>query len=107
MTDEQTHLNEIREWSKFADTPMRKAAKWALSEIERLTEENADLKTKLDRESTDELTKTIAAMSIINVEKEAEIKRLTTQIVNMQSRIDSSTQKLMMRAWVTRDLVDE
>ena len=56
MTDEQTHINEIREWSKFADTPMRKASKWALGAIERLRTENADLKNKLERESTEELT---------------------------------------------------
>lgn len=50
MTDEQTHLYEIGEIAKFADTPMRKAAKWALAEIERLTQENKDLKNQIEWE---------------------------------------------------------
>ena len=64
----------------------KKAAKWALAEIERLTQENADLKSKLERESTDELTKSIAAMAITAVDKDAEIKRLTEKNKNLQSQ---------------------
>lgn len=86
---------------------VREASEWALNEIERLTTENADLKTKLEQESTDELVKTIASMAIIGVEKETEIKRLTEEIANMQRKIDSWTQKAMLRDWVTRDLVEE
>ena len=35
------------------------------SEIERLTEENADLKSKLERESTEELTRKIAELAVL------------------------------------------
>ena len=80
MTDEQTHLNEIREWSKFADTPMRKASKWALAEIERLTQENADLKSKLERESTEELTRKIAELAILCVDAQCEAIRLKRKV---------------------------
>lgn len=86
---------------------VREASEWALNEIERLTTENADLKTKLEQESTDELVKTIAAMAVINVEKETEIKRLIENNWKMQSKLDSWTQELTMRDWVTRDLVEE
>lgn len=86
---------------------VREASEWALNEIERLTQENADLKSKLERESTENLTKTIAAMAIIGVEKETEIKRLIENNWKLQSKIDPITQKLILRDWVTRDLVEE
>lgn len=80
MTDKQTHLNEIREWSKFADTPMRKASKWALAEIERLTQENADLKSKIERESTEGLTRKIADLAIQWVDSQRDVIRLKKRV---------------------------
>ena len=80
MTDEQTHLNEIREWSKFADTPMRKASKWALAEIERLTQENADLKSKIERESTEELTRKISELAVLCVNAQCEVNRIKRRV---------------------------
>ena len=110
--DEQKHFAVLVAFAAYCDLSLslgkiRESSEWAVSKIERLTQENADLKSKVDRESADELTKTIAAMAIINVEKETEIKRLTEENRKLQSKLDSWTQKLTMRDWVTRDLVEE
>ena len=91
MTDERTHLYEIGEIAKFADTPMRKAAKWALAEIERLTTENADLKSKLERESTEELTRKIAELAILCVNAKCEVIRIKRRVNTLlDARIDDS-----------------
>ena len=58
----------------------KKAAKWALAEIERLTQENADLKNKLERESTEELTRKIAELTILCVDSKCEVIRLKRRV---------------------------
>ena len=80
MTDKQAYISEIRDWCKYADAPMRKAARWALGEIERLTTENADLKSKLERESTEKLTREIAELTILCVDSKCEIVRLKRRV---------------------------
>ena len=56
------------------------AIKFALTEIERLTQENADLKSKLERESTEELTRKIAELAIQCVDSQCEIVRLKRRV---------------------------
>ena len=53
MTDDETHVTEIRDGCKLADLPMPRAAKWALAEIERLTTENAKLRLGISRGSNE------------------------------------------------------
>ena len=59
---------------------MRKAAKWALAEIERLTTENTDLKSKLERESNEELTRKIADLAVLCVNTQCEVTRLKRRV---------------------------
>ena len=104
MTDEQTHINEIREWSKFADTPMRKASKWALGAIERLRTENADLKNKLERESTEELTRKIADLTILCVDSKREIVRLKRRVnAQLDARLKAAA---FMRYDVKKEVIE-
>ena len=56
------------------------AIKLALAEIERLTQENADLKSKLERESTDELTRKIAELATLCVDAQCEAIRLKRKV---------------------------
>ena len=56
------------------------AIKLALAEIERLTQENADLKSKLERESTEELTSKIAELATLCVNTQYEMTRLKLQV---------------------------
>ena len=58
----------------------KKAAKWALAEIERLTQENADLKSKIERESTEGLTKKIADLAIQWVDSQRDVIRLKKRV---------------------------
>ena len=56
------------------------AIKLALAEIERLTQENADLKSKLERESNEELTRKIAELAILCVDAQCEAIRLKRKV---------------------------
>lgn len=86
MTKKQKKL--MSELSRIAEGPVAwdfanvdvDAIKLALAEIERLTAENADLKTKLERESTEELTKKSAELAIQCVESQCEVKRLKLRV---------------------------
>ena len=53
---------------------------WALTEIERLTTENADLKSKLERESNEELTRKISELTILCVSAQCEVNRLKRRL---------------------------
>lgn len=91
MTDKKAYIKEIRDWCKYADAPMRKAAKWALTEIERLTEENADLKSKLERESNENLTRKIAELAVLCVNAQCEVSRLKRRVNNLlHARLNNS-----------------
>ena len=74
-------LNEVS-WNNQFIWPQEfaSAAKWALAEIERLTQENADLKSKLERESTEELTRKIAELAILCVDAQCEAIRLKRKV---------------------------
>ena len=52
----------------------------ALSEIERLTQENADLKSKLERESTEELTRENANLAKLCVNAQCKVNRLKRRL---------------------------
>ena len=56
------------------------AIKLVLSEIERLTTENADLKSKLERESNEELTRKIAELAIQCVDSQCDVIRLKKRV---------------------------
>ena len=92
MTEvERKHRNAIAsvvdelqatEINQHGDPPTAQIAaiKWALAEIERLTQENADLKSKLERESTEELTRKIAELAILCVDAQCEAIRLKRKV---------------------------
>ena len=73
---------QATETNQHGDPPTAqiKAIKWALSEIERLTQENADLKNKLGRESTEELTRKLADLAIQCVDSQCEVTRLKLRV---------------------------
>ena len=56
------------------------AIRVALAEIERLTQENADLKDKFERESTEELTRKIAELAILCVDSKCDVIRLKRRV---------------------------
>ena len=92
MTEaERKHRNAIAsvvdelqatETNQHGDPPTAQIAaiKWALSEIERLTQENADLKSKLERESTEELTRQNAKLAILCVDSQCDVNRLKRRL---------------------------
>jgi hypothetical protein len=63
------------------------AIRVALAEIERLTTENADLKIKLERESTDELTRKIANLANLCVNAQCEVTRLKRRVNTLTWRV--------------------
>ena len=73
---------QATETNQHGDPPTAQIAaiKWALAEIERLTQENADLKSKLERESTEKLTREIAELTILCVNSKCEIVRLKRRV---------------------------
>ena len=82
----------------------KKAAKWALAEIERLTQENADLKSKLERESNEELTRKIAELTVLCVNAQCEVKRLKWRVNTLlNARLNGG----MLLGWDVRTEVIE
>ena len=85
MTEDQEQLlSELRNVAEH-DVPWLqvvkvKAIRVALAEIERLTQENADLKTKLERESTEGLTRKIADLAVLCVNAQCEVIRLKRRV---------------------------
>ena len=73
---------QATETNQHGDPPKHQIAaiKWALAEIERLTQENADLKNKLERESNEELTRKLADLTILCVDSKCEIARLKRRV---------------------------
>ena len=53
---------------------------WAMTETERLTTENADLKSKLERESTEELTRKISELAVLCVNAQCEVNRIKRRV---------------------------
>ena len=80
---------QATETNQHGDPPTAqiKAIKWALSEIERLTTENADLKSKLERESTEELTRKIANLANLCVNAQCEVNRLKRRVNTLTWRV--------------------
>jgi hypothetical protein len=84
---------QATETNQHGDPPTAQIAaiKWALTEIERLTQENADLKSKLERESTEELTRKIAELTILCVNSKCEIVRLKRRVNKLlHARLNNS-----------------
>ena len=86
--DEQNHLTILK---RIAETPTRflsnsthiaevNAIAFAMAQIERLTTENADLKSKLERESNEELTRKIADLAVLCVNTQCEVIRLKRRV---------------------------
>ena len=73
---------QATETNQHGDPPAAQIAaiKWALTEIERLTQENANLKSNLEREPTEELTKKIAELTILCVNAQCEVIRLKRRV---------------------------
>ena len=73
---------QATETNQHGDPPTDQIAaiKWALSEIERLTTENADLKSKLERKSNEQLTRKIAELAIQCVNAQCEIVKLKRRV---------------------------
>ena len=84
---------------------MRKAAKWALAEIERLTTENTDLKSKLERESNEELTRKIADLAVLCVNTQCEVTRLKRRVnALLDARLDGGL--LLGRDDVKKEVIE-
>ena len=83
-TEEQeqllSDLRNVAEHGSWLEVVKVDAIRVALAEIERLTQENADLKNKLERESTEELTREIAELAILCVDSKCEIVRLKRRV---------------------------
>ena len=77
------------------------AIKLALAEIERLTQENADLTSKLERESNKELTRKNAELAILCVDSKREIVRLKLRV---NAQLDA---RLKAAAFVRYDVKKE
>ena len=73
---------QATETNQHGDPPAAQIAaiKWVLAEIERLTQENADLKNKLESESAEELTRKIAELTILCVNEQCEVTRLKLRV---------------------------
>jgi len=67
------------------------AIEWLMAEIERLTTENSDLKIKIERESTEELTQVNAELAIAGVDNLVEIRRLKHKCNSLWKVINQST----------------
>ena len=68
---------------------MDESCKNGLAEIEQLTQENADLKSKLERESTEELTRKIAELAALCVNAQCEVNRLKRRLNTLlDARLD-------------------
>ena len=68
---------------------MDESCKNGLAEIEQLTQENADLKSKLERESNEELTSKIAELTILCVNAQCEVNRLKRRVNTLlDARLD-------------------
>ena len=78
---------------------------WAMTETERLTTENADLKSKLGRESNDELTRKIAELTILCVSAQCEVKRLKLRVnALLDARLDGGL--LLGRDDVKKEVIE-
>ena len=106
MTEEQEQLmSELRNVAEH-DVPWIQVVKGdairaALAEIERLTQENADLKSKLERESNKELTRKNAELAILCVDSKREIVRLKLRV---NAQLDA---RLKAAAFVRYDVKKE
>ena len=79
---------------------------WALTEIERLTTENADLKSKLGRESNEELTRKISELTILCVNTQCEVTRLKRRVnALLDARLDGGL--LLGRDDVKNEVIDD
>ena len=110
MTKKQKKL--MSELRRIADGPVAwdfaqvdvDAIKLALAEIERLTTENADLKSKLERESTEELTREIAELTILCVNSKCEIVRLKRRVnAQLDARLKAAA---FMRYDVKKEVIE-
>lgn len=95
-TEEQEQLmSELRNVAEH-DVPWLQVVKGdairaALAEIERLTQENADLKGKLERESTEGLTRKIAELTILCVNAQCDVIRLKKRVNKLlHARLNNS-----------------
>ena len=59
---------------------MDESCKNGLAEIEQLTQEIADLKSKLECESTEELTRRMAELAVLCVNAQCEVNRLKRRL---------------------------
>ena len=73
-------LRNVAERGSWLQVVKVDAIRVALSEIERLTQENADLKSKLERESTEELTRKLAELTILCVDSKCDVIRLKRRV---------------------------
>ena len=97
---------QATETNQHGDPPTAQIAaiKWALSEIERLTQENADLKSKLERESTEELTRKNAELAILCVDSKCEIARLKCRVNTL---LNARLNGVVLLGWDVRKEVIE
>ena len=78
---------------------------WAMTETERLTTENADLKSKLERESTEELTRKISELTILCVNTQCEVTRLKRRVnALLDARLDGGL--LLGRDDVKKEVIE-
>ena len=108
MTEAEKHRRTLIEvsWNNQFIWPQEftSSAKWALAEIERLTQENAALKTKLERESTEELTRKIADLTILCVDSKREIVRLKRRVnAQLDARLKAAA---FMRYDVKKEVIE-
>ena len=84
MTSKKTNLQTLKDLANrdndVSSEMLFESAKWALAEIERLTTENDDLKSKAERESNEELTRKIAELAILCVDAQCEAIRLKRKV---------------------------
>ena len=104
---EQGFRDEIERLKKEISGETQRVADFALlferSKLEeiRLTTENSDLKSKIERESVDHLTRVIARLAIANVHNLLEIRRLKTKANRL------ITDRMFPGALTDNDLTEE